>query len=316
MSESLGSHAEKPSSKKIGAFLIQVAFHCGLVTSAMFFTAMAGNPLAQKIAFDTCKVTITWSSWFMGAIVPGLISLILIPLVLYWIYPPEMKHIPDAIAVANKKLHTLGKVKKDEWIMLGTFAGMLFLWINGVNWGIDPATTALAGVSILFLTNILTIEDLLKEHEAWHTLIWYAIIVSMAKYLQDFGFVGWFSGHIGTFFSGYDWPIAFLGLTLVYFYSHYFLASNAAHIGAMYGAFLMSAIAVGTPPLLAALVLGYSSSLFSHMTQYGSASAVVFFGGGYVPVGKWWKLGLIISILNIAIWGGVGSLWWKYLGLL
>jgi divalent anion:Na+ symporter, DASS family len=41
----------------------------------------------------------------------------------------------------------------------------------------------------------------------------------------------------------------------------------------------------------------------------------VYFGAGYVPVATWWKLGALTSIVNIAIWLGIGSLWWKVLGL-
>jgi DASS family divalent anion:Na+ symporter len=117
-----------------------------------------------------------------------------------------------------------------------------------------------------------------------------------------------------VFFSDFHWHYAFLGLTLVYFYSHYFLASNTAHVGAMYGAFLMVALSVGTPPLLAALVLGYASNLFAHMTQYGSTSGVILFGAGYVPIVTWWKLGFLVSALVIFIWGTAGMAWWKLLG--
>ena len=38
-------------------------------------------------------------------------------------------------------------------------------------------------------------------------------------------------------------------------------------------------------------------------------------GAGYVEVGSWWRLGFAVSLLNLAIWLGVGSAWWKVLGL-
>jgi len=74
------------------------------------------------------------------------------------------------------------------------------------------------------------------------------------------------------------------------------------------------AIAVGTPVILAALVLAFSSNLFSSMTHYGTGPAPVFFGSGYVEMGRWWSLGFIISIVNIFIWIGIGGLWWKLTG--
>jgi DASS family divalent anion:Na+ symporter len=101
----------------------------------------------------------------------------------------------------------------------------------------------------------------------------------------------------------------------VYFYSHYFFASNTAHVASMYGAFLGVAVVLGAPPVLAALVLAYFSNLFASMTHYGCGPAPVLFGTGYVPVGTWWRMGLLISVINIVIWVGIGGAWWKVLGL-
>lgn len=83
----------------------------------------------------------------------------------------------------------------------------------------------------------------------------------------------------------------------------------------MYAAFLTVAIAAGAPPMLAALILGFFGNLFGSLTHYGSGPAPIFFGAGYVSQGKWWTVGLIVSIINIVIWFGVGGVWWKVLGL-
>lgn len=55
---------------------------------------------------------------------------------------------------------------------------------------------------------------------------------------------------------GLGWQQSFGIIVVLYFYSHYLFASGAAHIGAMYTAFLSVAIACGTPGLLAAIALG------------------------------------------------------------
>ena len=107
----------------------------------------------------------------------------------------------------------------------------------------------------------------------------------------------------------------FLILSLVCFYSHYFFASNTAHVSSMYSAFLAVAIVVGTPPLLAALILAFFSNLFSGMTHYGTGPAPVLFGSGYVELGTWWKLGGLIGVVNIIVWMGIGGLWWKLIGV-
>ena len=124
-----------------------------------------------------------------------------------------------------------------------------------------------------------------------------------------------FHDQLSNSLSGSNWVSAFIVLSLVYFYSHYFLASNTAHVSSMYVPFLAVSIAMGAPPVLAALVLGFFSSLFSSTTHYGTGPAPVFFGSGYVEMNTWWKLGFYISIINIVVWIGIGGIWWKFLGL-
>jgi DASS family divalent anion:Na+ symporter len=137
----------------------------------------------------------------------------------------------------------------------------------------------------------------------------------MATFLGTLGLAKWFSGEVGAVFSGIGWLPGLLGLSLTYFYSHYFFASNTAHVSAMYAPFLAVALALGAPPLLPAMVLGFFSSLFASLTHYGTAPAPIFFAAGHVTLGTWWRVGGLVSVVNIAIWLGVGSVWWKVLGL-
>jgi DASS family divalent anion:Na+ symporter len=106
------------TARKIGAFLMQAAFQGNVVTSAMFLTAMAANPLAAKLAAGM-HIDVSWGEWALAAAVPGLASLVLIPFILYKIYPPEIKATPGASQLAKEKLAEMGKMHRDEWVMLG-----------------------------------------------------------------------------------------------------------------------------------------------------------------------------------------------------
>jgi len=139
--------------------------------------------------------------------------------------------------------------------------------------------------------------------------------VMMATQLNALGLIPWLSAQMSDAVAGMGWVTAFVVLTLVYFFSHYLFASNTAHISAMYAAFLATAIMAGAPPLMAALVLGFISSLFASVTHYSSGPAPVLFGAGYVPVVAWWRTGFVISLTTIAIWMGVGGAWMKVLGM-
>jgi DASS family divalent anion:Na+ symporter len=61
-------------------------------------------------------------------------------------------------------------------------------------------------------------------------------------------------------------------------------------------------------------MLGFSSSLMMSLTHYGTGTAPIIFGSGYVTLAEWWKTGLIMSVVNLTTWGVTGAFWWHWLG--
>lgn len=315
ISKQYGSEPNGPTSKRVGAYFMQTAFIANCVTSAMFLTAMAANPLAQELAAGQ-GVEITWGNWALAAIVPGLTSLLVVPIILLKIFPPEITDTAEAAADAKSQLDALGSFSRDERIMAGTIIGLLALWTLGDPLlGLAATTTAMVGLSVLLVVNVLTWQDVKEETQAWDTLVWFAALVMMASFLNTLGLIPWISGEMSELVGGLNWVVAFVILTLVYWYSHYMFASNTAHVSAMYAAFLATAIATGAPPLFAGLVFGFISSLFATLTHYAAGPAPVLFGTGYVPLASWWRNGFAMSIVLIAIWTLVGGGWMKVIGL-
>ena len=314
LSESFGSLPDGKTNRKIGSFLILSAFQGNIITSAMFMTAMAANPLAVKLAGDL-GVEITWTGWALAALVPGIIALVVIPYFIYKIFPPQIKETLNAPKIANEKLKEMGSIKIQEYIMLATFVMLLVMWIFGKSLGINGTAAALTGLGILLVTGVLTWGDVKKETGAWDTLVWFSALVMMATYLNKLGFISWFSGNVQGVVGDMSWYIAFPVLITVYVYVHYFFASATAQVAAMYAAFLSLGIAVGVPPMLMALSLAFMSNIYATMTHYGTGPAPVFFGSGYVELKDWWRIGFYISVIQMFIWLGIGGVWWKVLGI-
>ncbi|KAK4608394.1 hypothetical protein RGQ29_001985 [Quercus rubra] len=312
-----GSNVGDGTEERLGSWLMLTCFQTSVISSAMFLTAMAANPLSANLTFNTIKQTIGWTDWAKAAIVPGLVSLIVVPFLLYLIYPPTVKSSPDAPKLAKEKLEKMGPMTKNEIIMGGTLLLTVGLWIFGGMLNVDAVTAAILGLSVLLVTGVVTWKECLAESVAWDTLTWFAALIAMAGYLNKYGLISWFSQTVVKFVGGLglSWHLSFGILVLLYFYSHYFFASGAAHIGAMFTAFLSVASALGTPPYFGAIVLAFLSNLMGGLTHYGIGSAPVFYGANYVPLSKWWGYGFLISIVNIIIWLGVGGVWWKFLGL-
>lgn len=314
MAMSFGSEPDKPTThRKLGSFLTLSSYNANLIASSMFLTGTASNPMCQKFAANL-GIQISWMSWAIAAAVPGLAAFFIIPLVLYKIYPPELKKTGDAPKMASEKLKEMGPITRHEWLMLLAFFVLLFLWITGEMLSIDATTTAFLGLIMLLLTSVLTWEDIKSEKGAWDTIVWFSVLVMMASSLNELGFIEWFSNLIKAQIGSLSWQMAFPVIILVYFFSHYFFASATAHVAAMYSALLAVGISVGIPGLLLAFMLGFIGSLYGTLTHYGHGPAPVFFGSGYVDLKNWWLRGLETGLILLVIYMALGGLWMKVIG--
>ena len=317
LSSALHSEPDDGTARKFGAYIMQIEYQANAITCAMFMTAMAGNPMAVELAAKTIGVEITWSAWATAAIVPGLLSLLLMPYLLYKLYPPEIHEMPHAKQMAVEALEKMGPMSWMEKVVLAVFVGSLALWATSSLTHMNATGVGMLAVTVLLLTNVLTWQDVLQEKGAWNTMFWMGSLIALAGALSSSGFIKVVADMAGAAIqsAGLSWLAAFIILVLIYVYSHYAFASVSAHIGAMYAAFLAVAVAVVTPPLLAAISFAALSNIMIPLTHYGGGAAPILYGAGYVPQGTWWKLGFIIVTVNLVIWLGIGSLWWHVIGL-
>ena len=314
LAQSFGSDPKDGTERKIGSFLVFAEYHGDMITAAMFMTAMAANPLVQTLA-KSSGVNISWGGWFLAALVPGIISLIVVPWLIYKMYPPEIKETPNAKQWAEKELDQMGKMTLPEKLMAVIFIIALVLWMTGSLTKIDASLAAVLTLGLLLVVGVLSWTDVLHETGAWNTLTWFSVLVMMAGSLTTLGFIPWLSSSIGSMLHGMSWFLVLAILIVFFFYSHYLFASSTAHVTAMYSALLAVAISAHVPPMLAALLLGFFGNLNASTTHYASGPAPVLFGSGYVPQNKWWSLNLVLGVFYLVVWIGIGSLWIKVIGM-
>lgn len=302
------------SRKRIGAYLLKMCYQTNVITSAMFLTATAANPLIASIAMK-CGIVVTWTTWALAGIVPGIVNLIVLPLAMFVIMPPEIRYTPKAPQLAREKLKEQGSLSFGEIMMLITFSILLTLWIAGPHIGVSATAAALTGLAILLISGVLNLEDVLKEKNAWNTFLWLATLLMMASNLTELGMMDWFGGKVSGMVASLNWITTLVVIALFYFYTHYFFASITAHVTAFYSALLLVAVGAGAPLEMMGMFMAFLSSLCAGITHYGTGTAPVYYGAGYLTIVEWWRAGGIMSIVNIVIWGGVGAIWWKIIGL-
>jgi DASS family divalent anion:Na+ symporter len=303
-----------PTSRRLGAFLMTTVYQCDVVACAMFLTGQASNVLIAKFALDAAGYELTYGKWMLAMIVPGVVALLLVPLLIYTIYPPEVKHTPHATELANEELAKMGPMSRDEGMMLMVFVLVALLWMTPSVHHIHYAVVALLGVAVLLLTRVLDWDDLMSQRPAWDVFIWYGGLVRMAEALGETGITKRFAEVVAGWTVGWTWWAALAVLLLIYFYAHYAFASITAHATAMFTPFVVVTLGAGAPATLAVLGLAAYSNLSASLTHYGTTHAPIYFGARYVTQRDWWRIGFVASTVTIPIWAVLGFTWWKLLG--
>ena len=303
-----------PTASRLGRFLFTAMYQGSTVACAMYLTGQASNLLAAGLALKLANVEVTWSSWFIAAIVPGVVSCAVVPWIVYRTVPPDITSTPQASAFARDELLRKGPLSRDERVALCVFATIGLLWLTSGVHRLDVTMVAMLGMGTLLLTGTLRWDQVTGERNAWDVFIWYGGLLKMGELLNETGLTKVFAESVGGLFGGFPMITVLLLTLLIYFYVHYFFASITAHVLALFPPFVILLISVGVPPLLAVYSLMCLANLTAGLTHYGTTTGPVLFSQNYVTFAEWWRAGFFVSIANVVIWLTIGFAWWKWLG--
>ena len=313
IAELFHSHPDE-SRRRLGAYLIAAMYQGSAVACAMFITGQASNLLGASLALKLTGVQVTAPSWFMAAIVPGLLSCLVVPWITYLTLKPEVTHTPEAPTFARAELQKMGPLSRSEWITMLVFVGVGLMWLTTVFHGIDVTLVALVGLAVLLVTGTMSWQTASSERSAWDVFIWYGGMLRMGELLNNTGSTRVLAEHVAGMFIGIPWLVVLIAILIIFFYSHYFFASITAHMLAMFPPFVAVLIGIGVPKLLAVYSLMCLANLTAGLTHYGTTTGPILFGTGYVTRTEWWRVGFYVSVANMIIWLTAGFAWWKFLG--
>jgi len=313
--ELYGSSPDAGTARRIGAYLLYTAMAASTITSSMFITALAPNTLAISIIEQATGERVSWLTWFKGFAPVGFTLLLLVPSVLYWIYPPEVRRSPEAPRWAAVELRQMGPMSSREITLLALVCGALTLWITATGY-IDPALTAVFVVLLMVVLGVVSWSDVVGHAAAWNVLIWFGALVTLAGGLADTGFVRWTAQSLSPALAQLNLVEAVLVIVGAFFFLHYCFASITAHTSTLLPVFVGLAIAVpGLSPLTWALLLGYSLGLMSILTSYAAGQNVIYYGSGFIARREFWALGLMMGVLYFVIYLSIAVPWLTFLDL-
>lgn len=285
------------TSRKIGAYLMWTGVATCAVTSTLFLTAGAPNLLGLEFVAKTLNISVSWREWFLGVLPLGLGLFLVMPLLTYLLYPPEIKSCAGADLWASQALLKMGKMSGKEYLMAGLAVLALVLWIFADK-QINPTMAALTVFVLMILTRVISWDDVLDYRQAWNMLLWFGTLVALADGLQKVGFLSWFAVSASAMMVGLPIMWIVILMVAVYFLVHYMFASLTAHATALLPVFLAALVTVPDMPLkMVAMLLCYTSGLSGLITPYASGPSAIYYGSGYISRPDFWRLGGIFGIL-------------------
>ena len=309
------SYPNDPSARKVGAYLLYTALAASAVSSSMFITALAPNTMAIAMIAKATSVTVPWTLWFKGFLPVGIILTLIQPVLLYLIYPPQIKDAPAAPRWAGEQLKTMGTMTRQEITMLLLVLGALGFWIGGAAY-IDPAIVSAFVILGMVIFRVVSWDDIVGHSQAWNTLIWFATLVAMAGGLAETKFLDWLAASLVPMLSGLGAFTTIAGIVLTFFFLHYFFASITAHTATLFPLFLAVAIKIPVvSPIAWALLLSYPLGMIGILTPYASGQNAVYYGSGYIKRRDFWVLGFTLGVVYTVVYLGIIVKWLEYLGV-
>lgn len=307
------SRPHDESARKIGAYLMYTALAVTCVTSSIFLTAAAPNLLAVSLVAKTINVTISWTDWFRGFAPVGVVLFLLVPFLLYKVYPPEIKEAPDAPRWAGEELRKSGAFTRKETTLLVLAIAALAMWIMGTKY-IDVTMTAILVVVLMVVLGVVSWDDVMGHKQAWTVLIWFGALLTMADGLARTKFVDWVAKSLKSTFGGFGLITAIVVLVGAFYFLRYIFASGSAAVSALLPVLLGVAVKVsGISPKTWALLFCYTIGLATIVTPFSGAVSPIYFGCGFIKSRDFWLLGLFFGSVFFVVFLLIGVPWLTFL---
>ncbi|MFP3984932.1 MAG: SLC13 family permease [Candidatus Bathyarchaeia archaeon] len=257
------------------------------------------NVIAAAFLKDTLDYDLTFLGWSLYGVPISLLSILVIWLLLFKIFPTKVKGIP----LPEQQEKALNNKQK---LTLAIFAVAIVLWFSGqlpeplaglLGWrghGLTSSMVAIFVAIVLFLTNLLEENDFSRI--SWGTLLLIGGGLSLGSALEVSGLTIWI-GEIITNVSGVGSAVALvliLGFSALGFS---IIASNTASASIFIPIAISAGIASDVNPVVLAVLVAICSSL-DYMLPVGTPPNAIAYSTGKVKMREMVKAGFMLDILG------------------
>jgi anion transporter len=311
LSESLGY--KTPSRASTGLF---VASFLGLgQLGFLFLTGSTTSLIAWGLLPNDVRAQFTWGYWFVAALPPTLVVIVIILICTIFIYRPESQP-KISYTMVQTQLNILGRLSHKEWISLGVLCFTVAGWLTASSHGIDGAWIAIIAFAILVNTGIVD-WNMLRKGIDWELLIHMGVTLSIPTLLKQAKIDQWLVDVMSPVILPFmDSPAWFFLIIALLTYALKLIFTSFLAVVTLCVALLPLSIDVGMSPWIIAMVVLIASEVWFfpfqvdwHMLAYSTTD------------GKGFSYPLMLWINPIYAFAYIVALiaaipYWRYLGLI
>ena len=311
LSESLGY--KNPSKASTGLF---VASFLGLgQLGFLFLTGSTTSLIAWGLLPADVREQFTWGYWFLAALPPTLVVVIIVLASTMFLYRPESKAQVSYKMVQNQ-LGVLGSLSQKEWITLGVLCFTVAGWLTISYHGIDGAWIALISLCVLINTGVLG-WGMLKRGIDWELLLYMGVTLSIPILLTQAKIDEWLVGLASpVILPLLDHPaLSFVAITLVA-YAVKMVFTSFLTVVTLTVALLPLSIDMGISPWIMAMIILVGSEVWFftfqvdwHTLAYSTTEGKGFSYPLMYRINPIYALAYIVALI-------VAIPYWRYLGLM
>ena len=311
LSESLGY--KTPSRASTGLF---VASFLGLgQLGFLFLTGSTTSLIAWGLLPNDVRAQFTWGYWFIAALPPTLVVIVIILLCSIVLYRPESQP-KISYTMVQTQLNVLGPLSYKEWIsqavLLFTVAG----WLTAPYHGIDGAWIAIIAFAVLVNTGIID-WNMLRKGIDWELLIHMGVTLSIPTLLKQARIDVWLVDVMSPLIVPFiDSPVRFFLVIVLLTYLLKLVFTSFLAVVTLSVALLPLSIDVGMSPWIIAMIILIASEVWFfpyqvdwHMLAYSTTEGKGFSYPLMCRINIFYALAYIVALI-------VAIPYWRYLGLI
>ena len=182
---------------------------------------------------------------------------------------------------------------------------------------LSPTAVALVAMTVVFLSGIITWEDMVQTKAVWNTFIWFGAILGLSTALTKAKFFAWLAAFMQANLALDVSPlVVVLILSAISVVIRYLFASSTAYIASMLPVFLTVGMAAGVNPVMFGLVLLATNAFGGLVTHYGASPGPIIYSGRLYNLKEWWTAGGILAVLSWILLFVIGIPWWTFIGMI